>query len=126
MARGNFRDYLQGETVWVKKYFYVLRPLLAILWIEQERGIVPMEFDMLVETLIDDPALRQAVDALLARKKSGEELDRGPRIPAISEFIAREMARLDEKLIEVHPQHADPEHLNVLFRETVRSTWAGQ
>ena len=22
MARGNFRDYLQGDVVWVKKYFY--------------------------------------------------------------------------------------------------------
>ena len=33
MARGNYRDYLKGPTVWVKKYFYVLRPLLAIRWI---------------------------------------------------------------------------------------------
>jgi predicted nucleotidyltransferase len=28
MAQGNFRDYLRGEMVWIKKYFYVLRPYL--------------------------------------------------------------------------------------------------
>ncbi len=36
MAQGNYREYLKGEIVWVKKYFYVLRPLLAINWIEKE------------------------------------------------------------------------------------------
>jgi uncharacterized protein len=29
MAKGNIREYLRGEVVWRKKYFYVLRPLLA-------------------------------------------------------------------------------------------------
>lgn len=28
MARGNYREYLKGEHVWIKKYFYVLRPIL--------------------------------------------------------------------------------------------------
>jgi predicted nucleotidyltransferase len=36
MARKNFRGYLQGETVRLKKYFYVLRPLLAVRWVEAE------------------------------------------------------------------------------------------
>ena len=28
----------------VKKYLYVLRPLLAVRWLESGRGIVPMPF----------------------------------------------------------------------------------
>jgi predicted nucleotidyltransferase len=44
MARGNFRNYLKGDTVSVKKYFYVLRPILAIKWIEISSEVVPMEF----------------------------------------------------------------------------------
>lgn len=35
MAKVNFREYLKGEEVWTKKYFYVLRPVLACLWIEK-------------------------------------------------------------------------------------------
>jgi predicted nucleotidyltransferase len=35
MAEGNYREYLRGDEVWVKKYFYVLRPVLACQWIER-------------------------------------------------------------------------------------------
>lgn len=33
MAETNYREYLKGSEVRVKKYFYVLRPLLAAKWI---------------------------------------------------------------------------------------------
>ena len=33
MAKKNFREHLQAETVRYKKYLYVLRPLLAARWI---------------------------------------------------------------------------------------------
>lgn len=52
MAKGNYRNYLQGSDVKIKKYFYVLRPLLACAWIEQFNEAPPLEFSMLVETLI--------------------------------------------------------------------------
>jgi hypothetical protein len=32
MARKNYREHLRGETVRLKKYLYVLRPLLACIW----------------------------------------------------------------------------------------------
>lgn len=41
MAKGNLREYLQGEFVNSKKYFYVLRPILACMWIEEYRTIPP-------------------------------------------------------------------------------------
>jgi len=49
MARGNIQEYLHGDTVWQKKYFYVLRPLLAMLWIERSLGPVPIEFNRLLD-----------------------------------------------------------------------------
>lgn len=33
MGRGNYREYLQGDQVRAKKYLYVLRPLLAAMWV---------------------------------------------------------------------------------------------
>lgn len=33
MAEGNYREYLRGDMVKAKKYFYVLRPILACRWI---------------------------------------------------------------------------------------------
>jgi uncharacterized protein len=58
MARKNYREYLRGERVRLKKYLYVLRPLLAALWIEQGRGPAPMRFQDLVDALVRDEALR--------------------------------------------------------------------
>src|SRR5438046_2046484 len=81
------RPHLRGDTVWRKKYFYVLRPLLAMRWIDQELGPVPIEFQKLVEATVHDPRLRTALDDLISAKRAGAELDHGPRIPVIGDFI---------------------------------------
>ncbi|HEY0602116.1 MAG TPA: nucleotidyltransferase domain-containing protein [Herpetosiphonaceae bacterium] len=115
MAQGNFRDYLRGETVWIKKYFYVLRPLLAMKWIEAGRGIVPMEFAILVEQMVDQPDVRREIDILLERKKQGQELDREPRIAVISDFIERELERLAAQTIRNTEAQPPIEKLNEVF-----------
>jgi len=97
MAQGNNRDYLQGDVVWLKKYLYVLRPVLACLWIERGYGVVPIEFAALIGRVLDDGKLKTAVQDLVRRKKEGDELARGPRIPVISDFVERELARLSER-----------------------------
>ncbi len=56
MARNNNREFLKGDLVRVKKYFYVLRLLLAIRWIENNpTQPVPMEF----QKLVDDVSILQ-------------------------------------------------------------------
>lgn len=123
MAEGNYRQYLRGSEVWVKKYFYVLRPLLAILWIEQGRGPVPMEFARLLDTISDRGELVVEIRALLERKMQGEELDKGPAIPAISEFIELELLRLATYKPPKQSAGAGWEPLNTLFRETLVTAW---
>ena len=48
MAEGNYREYLQGEIVRAKKYFYVLRPVLACRWILDRGTPPPMLFSELI------------------------------------------------------------------------------
>ena len=58
MAKGNFWEYLQGESVWTKKYFYVLRPVLACEWIARYGAVPPpVEFRKLVNGLNLDAAV---------------------------------------------------------------------
>ena len=123
MARRNHAAYLQGDRIRWKKYLYVLRPLLAVRWIESGRGIVPMEFERLVEAMVEDPALGQAIGALLARKRAGSELGQGPRIAVISEFIEAEIAGRESALsvgVETPPAL---ETLDLLFRTTLEEAW---
>jgi predicted nucleotidyltransferase len=119
MARGNYRDYLKGDVVWIKKYFYLLRPLLAIQWIESQPGPPPMEFGTLVDRLVTSPELKREIEVLLERKRAGDELDRAPKIPVISDYIDAEMARLEIALIGRKMPTPGVEKLNALFREAV-------
>ncbi len=124
MVRGNFREYLKGERVWVKKYFYVLRPLLAIQWIEQGYGVAPTAFGTLVERLITSPTLKTAIDALIEQKRAGTELGEGPRIPAISDFIEAEIARHEAQEARYKTNAPPYEVLDGLFRETLGDVWS--
>ena len=119
MAQGNFREYLRGDIVWVKKYFYVLRPILAIRWIETQTEIVPMEFAKLVERCVESHDLRDSINSLLERKMAGQELDRQPRINEISEYIESELHRI-ESVVMADNVKPDADKLNQLFRSSLR------
>ena len=86
MANGNFRQYLQTDIVKTKKYFYVIRPILACLWIEKFNESPPMEFEKLL-TFIQDKELLDSINQLLIRKKSGIELGMEQKIVVINSFI---------------------------------------
>jgi len=116
-GRGKFPRLPARDVVWLKKYLYVLRPICACRWIERGLGPVPMEFSKLVNKTIDDVMLRFAIADLVVRKRNGEELDRAPRVPVISEFVESELARL----ADIEPEKTDPlpvTELDAFFRNT--------
>mgnify|MGYP002040650654 FL=1 len=116
MARKNFRGYLQGDSVRFKKYFYVLRPLLAVRWIDQGRGRPPMTFADLLTTVDHQPLLDEVAE-LLVLKRCADESAYGPRRPALHAFIAAELERPVPKLARTHEDNA---LLDAYLRETVR------
>ena len=87
MAKGNYREYLKGDTVWLKKYLYVLRPILALQWMEQSSDPVPVHFNDLLDAVLPAGRTRQAIDRLLVLKQQGLEAKHGPAIPEINEFL---------------------------------------
>ena len=92
MARGNAREYLLKDKVRLKKYFYVLRPLLAIRYIEQDLGVPPVEFEKLVDN-VAPVDIKPGIAELLSRKKTTPELGLGEPIEAINDFIEHESER---------------------------------
>ena len=80
MAKHNARAYLFEGQVRLKKYFYVLRAVLAIRYIESERGIPPVRFDELVDAVA--PAeIRAGIRVLLDQKRATSEMGWGEPIP---------------------------------------------
>jgi len=124
MAENNFRKYLKDDAVWTKKYFYVLRPVLACRWIEQGHGVVPIEFGKLVDRTVDDADLRKEIDSLLVAKRSGAELDQGPRNPIISGFLQKELERLRAESLTPATTR-DPSTLDELFVDVLKEVNGG-
>lgn len=118
MAKKNYRDYLRGDMVRLKKYLYVLRPLLAALWIEQGRGTAPMPFQQLVDAIVTDPELRLAIEELLIIKRAAMESEQATPMPAINAFVDKELARLG-MLSPVVPHDMDFAGLDTLMLDTV-------
>ena len=118
MARKNYREYLRGNRVRLKKYLYVLRPLLATLWIEQGHGMAPMRFQELVDGIVFAPELCAAIDDLLAIKRSVVESEYGEPLPIINAFLDAELARL-ESVLPPAPLDTDFAMLDELLMETV-------
>jgi len=124
MAQGNFRDFLRGPEVVRKKYLYVLRPLLAVMWLDAGRGVVPMRFQDLVDAVVDAGPLRDAIAALIAEKRAGGEIGYGPRIEPISAFIEAELVRRAKPPTVPSPHLPDRAPIDRLFRDTLRETEA--
>ncbi|MEC0228227.1 nucleotidyltransferase domain-containing protein [Paenibacillus alba] len=124
MAKGNFREYLQGDYVKIKKYFYVLRPVLACGWIEAYGSMPPMDFEELVQRMVPDSTLKQEIMTLLTRKKAGVEFDLEPKITVINDFLERQIAYFEEtaKHIVVSEEKQDAA-LDALFREALKEVW---
>lgn len=124
MADGNFREYLRGDFVKVKKYFYVLRPVLACQWIMRTNTMAPMEFERLLATQVEDSALRAAIDQLIARKRNGEELDMEPTIRPINDFLDERIAFFED-YVKKNVEYCTPdtEKLDLLFRDTLKEVW---
>ena len=94
-ARNTYLQYLQGEMVRYKKYFYALRPLLAARYIEEYREPAPVLFDALLKQEL--PAgLREAVRDVMAVKLVTDEKDEHPQNAWLQEFISRELERQEE------------------------------
>ena len=124
MAEGNYRDYLQSDQVRVKKYFYVLRPVLACKWIESNNSMPPMEFAELLTTQVADEKLKHEINKLLERKMNGEELDIETRIRIINNFLEQEIKHFNEVVtnyeINIKPNTVI---LDKLFRTTLTEVW---
>lgn len=110
MASGNYRDFLQADCVKIKKYFYVLRPLLACLWIENYRDSPPMEFEKLL-TQITEKELLDTITGLVAKKRAGGEMGTEPKIHVINNFIEETLKHFENAVKSFDPRKKPPQKL---------------
>jgi hypothetical protein len=114
-ANKNYHEYLCEDMVKYKKYFYVLRPILACRWIEEKKCPPPVLFDELFNTVLEDD-MKAAVEDLLAKKVKMSESDKAPRIDIINKYIEDKLEYY-KVLVEimVDGRNSDWDSLDKLF-----------
>lgn len=95
MARNQRRAYLRASTVRHKKYFYVLRPLLACDFLLDQGRTIPMRFGDLMKAVAVPRPVVDAIEVMLETKRAMKELDRGDRIPVLDQWIDEQIRRLE-------------------------------
>lgn len=126
MAKTNYRGYLREPVVRLKKYFYVLRPLLAARWVSQTGGAAPIEFEKLLSLLHGEPIVLAEIHKLLEQKRNAPELGLAPAVPVLNAFIE---AELESATVDVPKKSRSPEvvgRLNELFHNALREYGANK
>ncbi len=126
MADKNYHGYLKAKLVPLKKYFYVLRPLLAIRWLERYRTPAPIEFESLRPLVADNETLNKEITRLLAKKQRSQEKEFVPVMPVLNDFIEQELSRLSRYQGKSAPAMGGLDALNALFQACVAITPAPQ
>jgi predicted nucleotidyltransferase len=119
-AKSNYREYLKGELVRTKKYFYVIRPLLACRWILDHKTPAPMLFSELVEAELPS-YMKPHIDHLLDIKMHSCERDFGEKLSPINDYIESEFIAVEEIVSQMPKEVAHQwQPLNELFYSIVK------
>lgn len=123
MAEGNYREYLKGDLIRAKKYFYVLRPVLACQWILDWGTPPPMLFSELLKAELP-VELIDVVNQLLELKMNSPEVKLIKRISEINEYLDESIPRI-KRAVRLLDDSLTPDwnELNQLFLQSLE--WKG-
>lgn len=117
ICRNTMQQALHGSHVKIKKYFYMLRPLLAAAWIERYRSVPPMELTRLLPLLDERPEIKNGIVELQERKQHIDEQIPIARLAMLDDFLSVELARLQEAAKSLPAANGDKAALERLFQQ---------
>ena len=126
LADSQFRRFIEGkDAVKLKKYFYVLRPVMALVWLkEHPHKTVPMTLPELRAGIHLPEDVERFVDELLQKKITTKELGLSPRVGCLDRFIKSEveLAKESGKTTKVPAGEGFTRWADELFRAIVKET----
>lgn len=109
------------EQVNLKKYFYAVRPAIALQWLRERSEPPPMDLPGLLAGVTLPAAAHAALEELRAAKKASTEVGAGPRIAALDAYIEEQAAwGMQAKGRMPTPDPALVAKSDALFRAAVR------
>lgn len=111
------------DIVNLKKYFYIVRPSMAIRWMRLHPTIIPpMNFQDLLAGIDLSDTLTNALNELLLAKSRSKEIGEAPRVAIIDAFITEEFDWAREAVKSVKGDKAPLRiEADALFRKILKS-----
>jgi len=87
LSNALIKKHFEKETIPIKKYFMIMRSMLASLWIKTHQSPVPVAFSDLLSVVEDQPKTLLAIHQLMRLKKETKEGKPIKRIDVLDQFI---------------------------------------
>jgi uncharacterized protein len=115
------REIEAKAEVRLKKHFYIVRPLLSLAWVGEQKRPPPMAIGDLLGHSALPVAPRRAVEALLQEKRATSELGLRPPIAEIDAWAVGELERLrpDQLALSDAPERDMRGEADRLYRRVI-------
>lgn len=117
IAHSALETVVNSDEIKIKKFFYVLRPLLSAKWCLKKNTIAPMTIGPLLNLMPEH--LQKLVKDLITLKSTSAEGYIIKIHPELSNYIDEEFKNCTEGAKDLPKESFDSEMLDVLFRKTI-------
>lgn len=124
LATSQKKVYFGKDVINLKKYFYILRPIFALEWIEKDLGMVPTEFSVLVREIIAHSDIADIINDILQEKMNNVEMEKRNRITLLDNYIEERLKYFDDAVKKIpEREFIPPDSVNGFFQKTVSVLW---
>ena len=123
-AKNKLSEILSAEDAKIKKYFYALRPLANLRYIQQYGKMPPMEYEQTLAAIEIPTEISAAIKELLAIKRQSSEGQLMPRNKQIVRYIQDDIQLIAEQIKEMKfTKSSEYETVDSVFRDTIEKVW---
>ncbi len=121
LAGNSFRRISEESEINVQKYLYVIRPLLAAMWISQHKSSAPMTFAELLPLLKPFSNIEAIVIELWEKALLPNEKDSIKPIQELNDFIHKEIVKCNSIAYGMEESAVRADMLDAFFRMVIQT-----
>ncbi len=120
IAHNSLKTSMDGKEIKIKKYFYVLRPLLAAKWIAEKNEIPPMQFQKLLPIISKHKNIVGEIEKLMVQKENAKEAEIVKMNPILQSFIEQEYESIRSSIDNLESVFHESGKLDNYFRSIIQ------
>jgi len=124
LAHKKYKEIIDTDNAKLKKYFYVLRPLANLAYVEQHRKQPHMDYFRTMAEIHIDKTVADEIANLAELKKTSDESLVIQKNTVIIDYFSTEIGRYKENLKSMtFKKNRDYEYADTVFRKIIEMVW---